>query len=36
MFKKDISFNQQEKAQIFTLEAKAFFQSYIDALNFVK
>ncbi len=27
---------QKEKAQIFTLDAKAFFNSYLDALNFVK
>lgn len=36
MFKKDISFTQQEKAQLFTLDAKAFFQSYLEAFNFVK
>jgi len=36
MFRADMSFNQQEKANIFALEAKAFFQSYVDALNFVK
>ncbi len=36
MFKKDISFTHNEKAQIFTLEAKAFFHSYLDALSFVK
>lgn len=36
MFKSDMSFNQNEKAQIFTLEGKAFFNSYLDALNFVR
>lgn len=36
MFKSDISFNQQEKAEFFTLEAKSFFYTYLDALTFVK
>ena len=36
MFHSDLSYTQAEKATLFTLEGKAFLNSYVDALNFVK